>query len=132
MHRHAAHVLSHRQNVQRGGAYGALYRNQIDDVRDAMPIHAVQGDAEDLPFATDSFDRYVSAGSIGEAAASYARAPVLCVGGSAHLHVAAADAARPAVRASMRLNLCFCPVLPDSVLVCTAVEYWPEPQRGIR
>ena len=24
----------------------------------------VQGDAEDLPFATDSFDRYVSAGSI--------------------------------------------------------------------
>jgi len=24
-----------------------------------------QGDAEDLPFATDSFDRYVSAGSIG-------------------------------------------------------------------
>ena len=35
----------------------------------------VQGDAEDLPFPTDSFDRYVSAGSI---------------------------------------------------------EYWPEPQRGIR
>lgn len=26
---------------------------------------AVQGDAEDLPFDTDSFDRYVSAGSIG-------------------------------------------------------------------
>jgi MPBQ/MSBQ methyltransferase len=25
---------------------------------------ALQGDAEDLPFATDSFDRYVSAGSI--------------------------------------------------------------------
>ena len=31
--------------------------------------HAVQGDAEDLPFATDSFDRYVSAGSIGGHAA---------------------------------------------------------------
>ncbi len=27
---------------------------------------AGQGDAEDLPFDTDSFDRYVSAGSIGE------------------------------------------------------------------
>jgi len=26
---------------------------------------AAQGDAEDLPFPTDSFDRYVSAGSIG-------------------------------------------------------------------
>ena len=25
---------------------------------------ALQGDAEDLPFATDSFDRYISAGSI--------------------------------------------------------------------
>ncbi len=28
------------------------------------PLVCVQGDAEDLPFATDSFDRYVSAGSI--------------------------------------------------------------------
>lgn len=29
-------------------------------------LTGLQGDAEDLPFATDSFDRYVSAGSIGE------------------------------------------------------------------
>lgn len=36
-------------------------------VAHARAVHAavgVQGDAEDLPFATDSFDRYVSAGSI--------------------------------------------------------------------
>ena len=30
----------------------------------ASQLLAVQGDAEDLPFPTDSFDRYVSAGSI--------------------------------------------------------------------
>jgi SAM-dependent methyltransferase len=30
----------------------------------ATPATPAQGDAEDLPFATDSFDRYVSAGSI--------------------------------------------------------------------
>ena len=29
-----------------------------------MFAERLQGDAEDLPFATDSFDRYVSAGSI--------------------------------------------------------------------
>lgn len=29
-----------------------------------MGITMVQGDAEDLPFETDTFDRYVSAGSI--------------------------------------------------------------------
>jgi MPBQ/MSBQ methyltransferase len=31
---------------------------------DLQGVTLVQGDAEDLPFDTDSFDRYVSAGSI--------------------------------------------------------------------
>ena len=36
-----------------------------------------QGDAEDLPFATDSFDRYVSAGSIGAALLSAVQCQLL-------------------------------------------------------
>ncbi len=40
-------------------------------------IAALQGDAEDLPFPTDSFDRYVSAGSIGASSVlRHARAAV--------------------------------------------------------
>jgi ubiquinone/menaquinone biosynthesis C-methylase UbiE len=37
----------------------------VRDVLDSTsPCPQLQGDAEDLPFETDSFDRYVSAGSI--------------------------------------------------------------------
>jgi MPBQ/MSBQ methyltransferase len=43
----------------------ALAAQQLETICQAVN-HVVQGDAEDLPFATDSFDRYVSAGSIGE------------------------------------------------------------------
>jgi len=41
--------------------------HQLDKARakpDLAGVSIVQGDAEDLPFATDEFDRYVSAGSI--------------------------------------------------------------------
>ncbi len=41
--------------------------HQLDKARnkeDLQGVTILQGDAEDLPFATDAFDRYVSAGSI--------------------------------------------------------------------
>jgi hypothetical protein len=49
-----------------------LHVRQRDNARCQGMKYMVQGDAEDLPFATDSFDRYVSAGSIGKHAALHA------------------------------------------------------------
>jgi SAM-dependent methyltransferase len=45
-------------------AAGSWLAKHITTPRHATPRQHPQGDAEDLPFATDSFDRYVSAGSI--------------------------------------------------------------------
>ena len=41
--------------------------HQLDKARvkpDLQGVTIIEGDAEDLPFSTDTFDRYVSAGSI--------------------------------------------------------------------
>ena len=53
-----------RSGLQNGCCLEALPLSQSLAVSPAARRVAVQGDAEDLPFPTDSFDRYVSAGSI--------------------------------------------------------------------
>ena len=73
-----------------------------------------QGDAEDLPFPTDSFDRYVSAGSIGASTGADTRA---CNCSSLHCLVCGSSWQHALLE-------------HDSCAYCA--EYWPEPQRGIK
>ena len=120
----------------------------------------LQGDAEDLPFPTDTFDRYVSAGSIGGWGGSRRHGPpptsAVCPPASqpskllgpleqvsdfwrtatptsqdpCSKNILSDRAHSPGRHPAVTSPACLA-ACPSRRPTCLPAEYWPEPQRGI-